>query len=152
MLGKIHLLLTKIVLKPLLIPKIPPIYYLGLFIREILIFLFHCDLSPLAEIPFSTKFPHYIGIVIGSCKMGKNCVIRPNVVIGRKDLEKAGETFAEKKQKFPVIGDNVIIGANSSILGPIAINSNSIIGAGSVVIHNVEANSIYAGNPAKKIK
>ena len=152
MIGTIHLFLTKIILKPLLLPKILPIYYFGLFLREVLLFIFKCDLSPLAEIPYSTKFPHYVGIVIGSCAIGENCIIRPNVVIGRKDLEGENEAFEQKRAKFPLIGSNVVIGSNVCILGPIRIGSNSIIGAGSVVINDVEENSIYAGVPAKKIK
>jgi serine O-acetyltransferase len=151
MIGTIQLILSKLILKPLLIKEIPPIYYLGLFLREVLLLIFKCDISPLASVPLSTKFPHFVGIVIGSCTIGENCVIRPNVVIGRKDLEEKNESLAQKKKKFPTIGSNVIIGANVSILGPIYIGSNAIIGANSLVITNVEENSIYGGVPAKKI-
>ena len=44
------------------------------------------------------------------------------------------------------------MGANSSIIGGIAIGDNAIIGAGSVVVHDVEANKVVAGNPAHLIK
>lgn len=50
-----------------------------------------------------------------------------------------------------VIGDNVFIGMNSIICRNVSIGNNVIIGAGSVVTKNCDANSIYAGNPAKKI-
>ena len=49
------------------------------------------------------------------------------------------------------IGDNVLIGSNSSIL-PVSITDNVIIGAGSVVTKNIFEPGVYAGNPAKKIK
>lgn len=49
------------------------------------------------------------------------------------------------------IGDNVFIGWNALIMGPVKIGSNVIIGANSVVTKNIESNSVYAGNPAKKL-
>ena len=152
MLGTAQLFLSKVILKPLIYSKIPGTTKLCYFLRELLLFIFKCDISPLARVPYSTKFPHHIGIVIGACKMGENCIIRPNVVIGRKDVEGKKESIKEKKSKFPILGSNIVIGSNVNILGPIKVGSNSIIGAGSVVINDVEPNSIYAGVPAKKIK
>lgn len=49
------------------------------------------------------------------------------------------------------IGNNVFIGVNSVILRNTIIEDNVVIGAGSVVSGHLEANSVYAGNPAKKI-
>ena len=49
------------------------------------------------------------------------------------------------------IGNNVFIGAKSIVLPNITIGDNVIIGAGSVVTKSIEANSVYAGNPAVKI-
>lgn len=51
-----------------------------------------------------------------------------------------------------VIGDDVWIGLGVIVLGGVSIGSGSIIAAGSVVTKDVETYSIYAGNPAKKIK
>ena len=51
-----------------------------------------------------------------------------------------------------IIGKNVWIGEKACILPNVKIGDNSVIGAGSVVTHDVEANSIYAGNPARKIR
>ena len=51
-----------------------------------------------------------------------------------------------------IIGNNVWIGDNAVILGPITIGNGSIIGANSVVRHNVPNGTIVAGIPAKKIK
>ena len=45
-----------------------------------------------------------------------------------------------------------MFGAHSIILGPITIGKNSIIGAGSVVVKDVAANSVVAGNPARVIR
>ena len=52
----------------------------------------------------------------------------------------------------PIIGDNVTIGANVTIIGNIHIGDNVIIGAGSVVVKDIPDNCIAAGNPAKIIR
>lgn len=49
------------------------------------------------------------------------------------------------------IGNNVFLGMNSIVLKGVTIGDNVIIGAGSVVTKDCESNSVYAGNPAKKI-
>ncbi len=49
------------------------------------------------------------------------------------------------------IGDNVFIGVKSTILRGSSIGDNVIIGANSVVTGHVEGNSVYVGNPAKRI-
>lgn len=50
-----------------------------------------------------------------------------------------------------MIGNNVFIGINTIVLPNISIGDNVIIGAGSVITKDIEANSVYAGNPAKYI-
>lgn len=50
------------------------------------------------------------------------------------------------------IEDDVWIGLGSIILSGVTIGKGSIIAAGSVVTKDVESFSIYAGNPAKKIR
>lgn len=49
------------------------------------------------------------------------------------------------------IGNGVLIGTNATIM-PVTICDRVVIGAGSVVLKNIETPGIYAGNPAKKIK
>lgn len=50
-----------------------------------------------------------------------------------------------------VIGDNVFIGMNSMLLPGTRIDSNVIVGAGSVVRGRIASGSILAGNPAQRI-
>lgn len=49
------------------------------------------------------------------------------------------------------IGNNVFLGWGCTVLAGTIIEDNVIIGAGAVVSGKVEKNSVYAGNPAKKI-
>ena len=44
------------------------------------------------------------------------------------------------------------IGANSTILPGVVIGENSLVGAGSVVVHDVPADTVVAGNPARVVK
>ncbi len=77
-------------------------------------------------------------VVIGAdAVLGENVSLGPGVVVGKHHC------------KSPVIHDNVRINANSIVAGGIEIGENAIIGAGSVVISDVPANSVFAGNPAR---
>lgn len=49
------------------------------------------------------------------------------------------------------IGNNVFIGMDAHIMKGVEIGDNVIIGAGSIVTKSCESNSVYAGNPARKI-
>ncbi|MCK7589530.1 hypothetical protein M0G43_02980 [Subsaxibacter sp. CAU 1640] len=111
------------------------------------------DLVLGCEIPASTKIGsgliihHGRAIVLNkNTVLGNNVTIKHNTTIGNK------EDFEGADLGSPVIGDNVIIGPHSIIIGPICIGDNAIIGAGSVVVKNVEPSTIVAGNPAKLIK
>ena len=83
------------------------------------------------------------GIVIGD-----NVQIAPNVSIFTHDGSKDRKNPIEKEV---IIEEGAYIGAGAIILCGVRIGKNAIVGAGSVVIKNVEPNTIVAGNPAKKI-
>lgn len=61
-------------------------------------------------------------------------------------------TIGKKNGCRPYIGNNVIVGCNSCIIGGIHIGDNVTIGAGSVVVTDVPDNAIVAGIPAKIIR
>lgn len=50
------------------------------------------------------------------------------------------------------VGNNVWFGASVTVVGGVTIGDNSIIGAGSVVVDDIPANVIAAGNPARVIR
>lgn len=55
--------------------------------------------------------------------------------------------------KAPIeIGENVWIGYHCQILKGVKIGNGAIVGSGSVVTHDVPANSIVVGNPARVVK
>jgi len=54
---------------------------------------------------------------------------------------------------FPiVIGKNVWMGANATVVSGVTVGDNAIIAAGAVVTKDVSANAVVAGVPAKVIK
>lgn len=91
--------------------------------------------------------------------IGNNVVIGGNTVIYDTDFHTLEPQIRNNKsldkleaKKSPVlIGDNVFIGAHSTILKGVTLGNNAVIGACSVVTKDVPANEIWAGNPAKFI-
>lgn len=97
---------------------------------------YHCCISSGAIIDNTVRFPHPLGIVIGDGSViGKNTVIYQNVTIGRKNRDVS---------EYPKIGNNVIIYANSVVIGNVSIGDNAVIGCNSVVLRDVkEGETVY---------
>jgi acetyltransferase-like isoleucine patch superfamily enzyme len=89
---------------------------------------------------------------LGGITIGDGTQIGQNVVL----VTLNHGAVSEKRHityPFPiVIGKNVWIGANATILPGVTIGDNAIIGAGAVVTKNIPASAIVAGVPAKVIK
>lgn len=79
-----------------------------------------------------------------NCKIGRNCTLLPGVVIGNKNLE--------DDETWVTIGDNCYLGLGAKIFGQVVIGNNVIIGANSVVTKDVPDNCVVSGIPAKIIK
>ncbi|MDD5869530.1 MAG: DapH/DapD/GlmU-related protein, partial [Succinatimonas sp.] len=82
------------------------------------------------------------------CFFGPNCAlycsIHPIIATERNTgLEKA---------KPITIGDNVWFGGNVTVLPGVTIGSNSVIGAGSVVTHDIPSGVVAVGNPCKVLR
>ena len=85
--------------------------------------------------------------------IGSNCMIANNVVIvDHNHVVKMEGSTSELACEEITIGDSVWIGANVTITMGVHIGNGAVIGANSVVVHDVEAHAVYAGVPAKKIK
>ena len=117
---------------------------LAILVRIFMRIVFSCDIPYKLKMGKNISFPHHaLGVVIHQdAVIGDNCKILHGVTIGGK----AGH------KELPQVGDNVLIGANSIIIGPIKIGNNVTIGAGSVVLKDIPNNSVVAGVPAKIIK
>ncbi|SIS62904.1 acetyltransferase [Salimicrobium flavidum] len=101
------------------------------------------------------------GIVIGA-----RVIINPDCVIGDQCHINIGSTLghdvtlSEFVTVMPgvnlsgnvMVGKNSMIGTGASIIQGKTIQDNAVIGAGAVVVWNVEENGVYAGVPAKRIR
>jgi acetyltransferase-like isoleucine patch superfamily enzyme len=82
--------------------------------------------------------------------IGKNCFIGHGVMFINDKFQK-GKPSGRNKIKMTIVGNNVSIGSNSSIL-PVSICGNVVIGAGSVVSKNINKSGVYTGNPARFVR
>lgn len=93
-------------------------------------------------------------------EIGDNVSIAPGVCFVTKSEPNNGKLLKVlpeiknrlTKEKSIIVEDEVWIGANVTILPGVRIGRCSVIGAGSMVIDDVEEYSIYAGVPARKLK
>jgi serine O-acetyltransferase len=103
------------------------------------------DIHPGAIVGKNFFIDHATGVVIGeTAEIGDNVSIYQGVTLGG--------IATEKKKRHPTIGNNVVIGAGATILGPITIGDNVRVGAGSVVVKSVPPNSTVVGVPAKMVQ
>src|SRR5215203_6124551 len=79
--------------------------------------------------------------------IGNNCFIGHGVMFINDKMKTGPANGDRSKWKKTIIGDNVAIGSNTSVL-PVEICNDIIIGAGSVVTKNIVEPGTYAGNPA----
>ena len=84
----------------------------------------------------SNSIIHASCCIENDCKTGENCFISSNSFIGAKTT----------------VENNCFIGPSSVLRDTVIIKENDIIGMGSVVTKSTEGNSVYVGNPARKIR
>lgn len=83
-------------------------------------------------------------------RIGNNVFIGPNVTF-TNDKYPRSKQYPEKFQST-IIEDGVSIGAAAVILGGVTIHKHAMIGAGSIVTHDVPENELWIGNPARFVR
>jgi serine O-acetyltransferase len=103
------------------------------------------EIHPGAKIGKCLFIDHGMGIVFGeTTEIGDNCTIYHGVTLGG--------TGKDTGKRHPTLGNNVLIGAGTKVLGPVFIGDNARVGAGSVVLHNLPANCTAVGVPAEVVR
>lgn len=103
------------------------------------------EIHPSAKIGTGFFIDHGMGVVIGeTAEIGDYVTLFQGVTLGG--------TGKERGKRHPTLGNHVVVGAGAKILGGITIGDNVKIGANSVVLKNVSANSTVIGVPARVIK
>ena len=89
----------------------------------------------------------------GGIEIGDNVLIGPQVVLATLNHDLSKPELRANLTPAPIkIGNNVWIGAHSTIVGGVTVGDNSVIAAGAVVTKDVPPNVIVGGVPAKVIK
>jgi acetyltransferase-like isoleucine patch superfamily enzyme len=115
----------------------------------------NCFIGPFVEIQKSVEVGSNCKIQSHSfvCELvtiGNNCFIGHGVMFINDKMKTGPANGDRSKWKKTIIGENVFIGSNATIL-PVHICNDVIIGAGTVVTKNITQAGTYAGNPARKI-
>ena len=102
------------------------------------------EIHPGAKIGRGVFIDHGMGVVIGeTSEIGDRCLLYQGVTLGG--------TGKDSGKRHPTLQENVVVGAGAKVLGAIKIGSNTRIGAGSVVVKNVEKNSTVVGIPGRVV-
>ena len=124
--------------------------WLGRFISNFSRWVTGIEIHPGAKIGRRFVIDHGMGVVIGETAIiGDDVLIYHGVTLGGKEFTRA--------KRHPTIGNNVLIGAESIVLGNITVGNNVRIGAGSVVTKDIPDDGVYIGSalltkPAKTAK
>jgi serine O-acetyltransferase len=103
------------------------------------------EIHPGARIGRRFFIDHGMGVVIGeTAEIGDDVLLYQGVTLGG--------TGNERGKRHPTIGNNVIIGTGAAVLGNIVVADHVRVGAGSVVIRPVPANSTVVGIPGRIVR
>ncbi|MDB5055580.1 MAG: serine acetyltransferase [Bacilli bacterium] len=120
-------------------------YTIARMISQFSRFMTGIEIHPGAQIGQRFFIDHGMGIVIGeTCEIGDDVLMYHAVTLGG--------TGKEKGKRHPTIGNNVVISAGAKVVGSFTVGDNSRIGANSVVLSEVPANSTVVGIPGKIVK
>ena len=102
------------------------------------------EIHPGATIGKGVFIDHGMGVVIGeTAEIGNRCLLYQGVTLGG--------TGKDEGKRHPTLSENVVIGAGAKVLGAINVGANTRIGAGSVVVRDVEADSTVVGIPGRVV-
>lgn len=103
------------------------------------------EIHPAASIGQEFFIDHGSGVVIGeTAEIGDRVTLYQGVTLG-------GTGFARGK-RHPTVQDDVTVGSGAKLLGPVTIGHGAKIGANTVVIEDVPANSTVVGNPGHPVR
>lgn len=101
----------------------------------------HINLNHTASIGPGMLIPHVGPIqVVPGATIGADCAIHQVCTVG-----------AGSAPGLPVIGDHVMLGAHTCVLGPVHVGDNVSIGSGAVVVTDIPSDSTAVGVPARAI-
>ncbi len=119
-------------------------FALAYYLRNRVTEIFAVDIHPAAKIGKGIFIDHATGVVIGeTAHVGNDVSLLHGVTLGG--------TGKEHGDRHPKVGNGVLIGAGTKILGNVRIGEGSKIGAGSVVLDHVPPHSTVVGVPGRVV-
>ncbi len=108
-------------------------------------FLTGVEIHPAARIGGSFFIDHGMGVVIGeTSEIGEHVVMFQGSTLGG--------TGKERGKRHPTVGNHVVIGAGSKVLGGITIGDHVKVGANAVVLRSVPPHSTVVGVPGRVVR
>ncbi|WP_235515391.1 serine O-acetyltransferase EpsC [Curtobacterium sp. Leaf183] len=99
------------------------------------------EIHPGARIGRRFFIDHGMGVVIGeTAVVGDDVLMFHGVTLGGR-----GGAHGPGAQRHPTVGDRVVLGAGSSLIGAITVGADSVVGANTVVTKDVPAGSVVTG-------
>jgi serine O-acetyltransferase len=103
------------------------------------------EIHPAATIGTDFFIDHGSGVVIGeTAEIGDRVTLYQGVTLG-------GTGFARGK-RHPTLDDDVTVGSGAKLLGPVTVGRNAKVGANTVVIEDVPAQTTVVGNPGHPVR
>lgn len=84
---------------------------------------------------------HGDGVYLNVQSIGENFTVYQGVTLG-----------SSPDKDIPVVGNNVTVYMGAKVFGDVVLNDNCVVGANAVVTHDVEANAVVVGIPARRIR
>jgi len=128
-----------------------PLYWLGVPVlvlyRVVVDWVLGIELHWSTRVGPGLRLHHAHPLVINPLSViGASCHLRHCTTLGTRE-ERDGSSSAG-----PVLGDRVDVGPHVVILGAVHVGDDAVIGAGSVVLRDVPAGAVVAGNPARILR
>ncbi|WP_341885613.1 serine O-acetyltransferase [Synechococcus sp. UW140] len=114
------------------------------FLSQVARFFTGVEIHPGARIGQGVFIDHGAGVVIGeTAVIGDRCLLFQGVTLGG--------TGKQSGKRHPTLEENVVVGAGAKVLGGITVGTNTRIGAGSVLLRDVEHDCTVVGVPGRVI-
>lgn len=137
-----HAIIAHRIIHKLWVLKVP---FLPRLFSQIVRFFTGIEIHPGAQIGPGFFIDHGMGVVIGeTSEIGEDVTLFQGVTLGG--------TGKERGKRHPSLGDRVVVGTGAKVLGGITVGENVKIGANSVVLKSVPANSTVVGIPGRIIR
>lgn len=100
------------------------------------------EIHPAADVGRRLFIDHGMGVVVGeTAEIGDDVLMYHGVTLGG--------TSMRREKRHPTVGDDVVVGANATLVGPITVGDGARVGAGAVVVDDVPPGATVTGPKAQ---